>query len=308
MASFQARLIHWILRSGLFGGIDFQAEPAALRAKMNRMSAKTGAPAAGVRAEKVNAGGVPAEWLLPEGNSQGALLYLHGGGYIVGSIDTHRSLASRIAKESGLRTLIIDYRLAPEHPYPAGLDDAATAYRWLVASGIAPEEITISGDSAGGGMALALLMKLRAEGDKLPAAAALLSPWSDLTMSGHSHYTHTKRDPMLTMSALLAMARHYLQSTSPAEPLVSPLYGDFAGLPPLLIHVGENEILLDDASRVAAKAKAAGVAVEYKSWPGVMHVFQAVPQIPEGRAAVSEIATFLSGRVAKDAGAKRDAA
>jgi len=307
MASFQARLIHLILRSGLLGRIDFKSEPAALRAKMDRMSAKTSAPGSGVRAETVNAGGIPAEWLLPENNSGGVLLYLHGGGYVTGSIVTHRALASRLAKESGLRTLVIDYRLAPEHPYPAALDDAAAAYRWLLSSGIAANEITVAGDSAGGGLALALLMKLRAEGEELPAGAALLSPWTDLTVSGKSHYTRAKMDPMLTIGDLLAMGRHYVQDASPADPLISPLYGDFAGLPPLLIHVGENEILLDDAARAADKAKAAGVEVQYKSWPGVMHVFQAIAPLPEAQAAVSEIAEFLSAK-SKSGAAKKNAA
>lgn len=307
MASFQARLIHMILRSGLLGRIDFKAEPAGLRAKMDRMSAKTSAPVKGVTAEKVNANGVAAEWLLPENNSGGVLLYLHGGGYVTGSIVTHRALASRIAKESGLKVLIIDYRLAPEHPYPAAVEDALIAYRWLLASGIPAQDITVGGDSAGGGLSLALLLKLRAEGEQLPAAAALLSPWTDLTFSGTSHYMRSKMDPMLTVSDLLAMGRHYVQNASPSDPLISPLYGDFAGLPPLLIHVGENEILLDDASRVAEKAKAAGVEVQYKSWPGVMHVFQAVAPLPEAQAAVSEIASFLSAKV-KSGAARKNAA
>jgi len=307
MASFQAKLIHFILRSGLFGRIDFQSDPAALRAKMDRMSAKASAPVDDVKAEKVTAGGVPAEWLLPENGSGGVLLYLHGGGYVTGSIVTHRALASRLAKESGLRTLIIDYRLAPEHPYPAAVDDAAAAYRWLLSSGVTANEITLAGDSAGGGLALALLMRLRAEGEKLPAGAALLSPWTDLTVSGKSHYARGKMDPMLTLNDLLAMGRHYVQDASPADPLISPLYGDFAGLPPLLIHVGENEILMDDASRVAEKAKAAGVEVQYKSWPGVMHVFQAIAPLPEARAAVSEIALFLSEK-SKGGAARKNAA
>lgn len=278
--------------------IDPKANPAVIRAKVNRMARKFSRLPSGIDIETTEIEGMSAEWLRPKNLNNATspdetLLYLHGGGYILCGPDTHRGMVATMAKNARLNALVIDYRLAPENPFPAAVDDALKAYRWLIARGTPASAITVAGDSAGGGLTLALLMALRDAGDPLPAAATLLSPWTDLAMSGWSHITHRKLDPMLSVEGALLGARHYLGTASPTTPLASPLYGQFEGLPPLLIHVGSNEILLDDSLRLAERARAAGVSVELKIWQDLPHVFQAAQFVPEARAALSEIGAFL---------------
>ncbi len=298
MASLQARLTDRMLRLLVKSRFNPMADPKAIRARTTRLARRFGATPAGVRVEQVNVAGIPAEWVHPRSEEEGnTLLYLHGGGYAICGPDTHRGLVARLAGAAKSRALLLDYRLAPEHPFPAAVEDAYAAYKWLLAENVDPSRLTLAGDSAGGGLALALLMKLRDGGDPLPAGAALLSPWTDLAMSGWSHVTHGRLDPMLSVEGALMAARHYLQETAPTEPLASPLYGTFEHLPPLLIHVGANEILLDDSRRVAAKALAAGVKVDLRVWPGVPHVFQAFPQMPEARASMAELGAFLNLRM-----------
>ena len=238
--------------------------------------------------------GVPAEWMSRRGFDDGrVILYLHGGGYVIGSPRTHRDLVLRIARHCRARALVIDYRLAPEHPHPAALDDALGAYRRLLESGVDPSRIAVMGDSAGGGLTLALLLALRDAGDPLPACAACLSPWTDLTASGSSMKTHRRKDPLLDPESIAHYARLYAPESELDRPYVSPLFGDFRGLPPLLIHVGGAEVLLDDSRRVAGKAAAAGVVVEFKEWPRMIHVFQALAYLlPEARQAIREIGAF----------------
>lgn len=294
MASIQARLTDRMLRLLVKSRFNPHADPRAIRARTTKLAQRFGGVPPGVRVEKTAVAGVPAEWIHPQIADNGnTLLYLHGGGYSICGPDTHRGLVARLASAAKMRALLLDYRLAPEHPFPAAVEDAYAAYKSLLAEGADPSRLTIAGDSAGGGLTLALLMKLRDAGEPLPAGAALLSPWTDLAMSGWSHITHGRLDPMLSLDAALTAARHYLQDASPTEPLASPLYGNFEGLPPLLIHVGANEILLDDSRRVAEKAQAAGVEVTLRVWPGLPHVFQAFPQLPEARASVAELGTFL---------------
>ncbi|MEX0839410.1 MAG: alpha/beta hydrolase [Parvibaculum sp.] len=297
MASIQARLTDKMLRLLVKSRFNPNADPRAIRARTTKLAQRFGGVSEGVHVEKLTVAGIPAEWIHPSAEEAGnTLLYLHGGGYAICGPDTHRGLVARLAGAAKARALLLDYRLAPEHPFPAAVEDAYAAYKWLLAEGADPSRLTIAGDSAGGGLTLALLMKLRDAGEPLPAGAALLSPWTDLAMSGLSHITHGKLDPMLSLQATLTAARHYLQGTSPTEPLASPLYGNFEHLPPLLIHVGANEILLDDSRRVAEKALAAGVNVELRVWPGLPHVFQAFPQLPEARTSVTELGAFLNAR------------
>ncbi len=297
MASIRHVLLDRFLRILTARRIDPYMEPRILRARLEKLVTRFGGSGRirGCRIEPVDIAGMAAEWIVPDTERQGdVLLYLHGGGYAICSPRTHRGLVADIAVKAGTKALVIDYRLAPEHPFPAAVEDACRAYRWLLAQGIDPAHITVAGDSAGGGLALALLLSLRDAGDPLPAGAALLSPWTDLAMSGWTHVTHARRDPMLSVEGALLAARHYLQNASPTDPLASPLYGRLKGLPPLLVHVGGNEILLDDSLRLAERARAAGVSVEIKIWPDLPHVFQAFAFLPEARASRIEIARFLA--------------
>jgi acetyl esterase/lipase len=249
-----------------------------------------------VKCEPVDAGGVPAEWITTPGVvGRWVILYLHGGGYVGGSISTHRDLAARISRVSKARVLIIDYRLAPEHPFPAALEDAVAAYRWLVSTnGISPDNLIIAGDSAGGGLTVASLVKLRDEGIALPAAAICLSPWTDLGCTGESMKTKAKSDPFITPRDGEFMANLYLKGADPCNPLASPLYADLQGLPPILILVGTSEILLDDSVRLANRAKATGVDVKLDIWKDMIHVFPAFAAVaPEGRQAIERIGEFI---------------
>jgi acetyl esterase/lipase len=268
-----------------------------MRSGMDLMSANL--PLAdGVRAEAVDAGGVPGEWLTPEDAGGGTLLFLHGGGYVIGSIASHRSWVSRVAKASGARTLLIDYRLAPEHPFPAAVDDATAAYRWLLAQGTEPARLAIAGDSAGGGLTAATLLSLRDAGDRLPAAAALVSPWLDLACEGDSMTSKAEADPIISRQLLLDWGAHYLNGADACNPLASPLYADHAGLPPLLIQVGTAEVLLDDSTRFAERAKTAGVDVTVEPWEDMLHVWHLFYfMLPEGQQAIERVGAWLGQRI-----------
>jgi epsilon-lactone hydrolase len=252
-------------------------------------------PPDNVQTEAVDAGGVRAEWVTaPPADPQRVMLYRHGGGYVVGSIATHRGLAGRLSQAARARVLLIDYRLAPEHPFPAALEDATAAYRWLLAGGFTPARLTIAGDSAGGGLTVATLVALRDAGQPLPAAGVCLSPWTDLEGLGDSATTKAGVDPIVQKDMLLRMASCYLGETPPRTPLAAPLYADLQGLPPLLVQVGTSEILLDDALRLAERATAAGVAVTLEPWEGMIHVWQlCAPMLPEGQEAIERIGAFV---------------
>jgi epsilon-lactone hydrolase len=234
------------------------------------------------------------EWLTPPTNANATILYLHGGGYYFGSPRSHRAIAFGLATRTHARVLSLDYRLAPEHRFPAALDDSLAAYRRLLADGIDAHSIVIAGDSAGGGLALATLLALRDAADPLPAAAVLFSPWTDLTCSGASMRTNENRDPMYHAPVFPRVAAQYLGGADARDPYASPLFGDFEKLPPLLIHVGDTELLLDDATRVATQARAAGVRVELDIWRDVPHIFQIwTPFMPEARDALARAAAFI---------------
>jgi acetyl esterase/lipase len=237
-------------------------------------------------------GGVAGEWAKPGGVAAGKMLYLHGGGYVGGSTATHRPITAAFANR-GLDVFVPDYRLAPENVFPAAVDDGLAAYRGLLNAGIAPAKLTIAGDSAGGGLALAVLLAAKAESVPMPACAILLSPWTDLAITGETVRTNLDRDPMLTDSVLKDNAAFYLNGADPKNPLASPLYGDLAGLPPLLILVGDTEVLLDDSTRLAARAQQHGVSVSLKIWEGMPHVWQLFQLVlPEARAAIDEATGF----------------
>jgi acetyl esterase/lipase len=237
-------------------------------------------------------GGVAGEWVRSGGVAAGTVLYLHGGGYLACSPKTHRPITGAYANH-GLEVFAPDYRLAPENPFPAAVDDALAAYKGLLDLGVAPRRLSISGDSAGGGLALATLLAAKAAGLPMPSSAVVLSPWTDLAITGETVRTNARRDAMLVGNLLKDGAAFYLNGADARSPLASPLYGDLAGLPPLLIHVGEAEVLRDDSTRFAARAADAGVAVTLKVWDGVPHVWQLFQfMLPEARAAMDEAAAF----------------
>ncbi len=252
-----------------------------------------------VRTEPVSIGAVPAEWVVASGAADDRIvLYLHGGGYVMGSINTHRELASRLSRAAAARVLLIDYRLAPEHPHPAAVEDAVSAYRWLLARGVTPSHLAIAGDSAGGGLTVATLVALRDAGVPLPAAAVCLSPWVDLEGLGESMSTRAAVDPMVQREPLQRLAALYLDGQDPRTPLAAPLHADLRGLPPLLIQVGDAETLLDDATRLAERARAAGVDVTLEPWPEMIHVWQLFANmLPEGQQAIDNIGAFLRQRL-----------
>jgi acetyl esterase/lipase len=259
---------------------------------------------ADVKTQAVDAGGVRAEWIWrPDSDLDRAILYLHGGGYAIGSIATHRYLMQAVSQASGARVLGIDYRLAPENPYPAAVEDAVTAWRWMLGQGLDARRCTIGGDSAGGGLTAATLLALRDRGIALPAAAVLLSPWTDLAGTGASVKTKAAEDPMVTEAGLKMMADAYLGGADARTPLASPLYANLSGLPPLFIQVGSAEILLDDATRIAERAKAAGVEVVLEPWEDMVHVFQAFPMLAESGQAIQKIGEFVRARTSKRAAA-----
>ncbi|MDO8588353.1 MAG: alpha/beta hydrolase [Armatimonadota bacterium] len=261
------------------------------RARMERIRERV---ANDVRCEPIDVGGVRAEWIVPPGaDSDRVIVYLHGGGYVIGSINTHRALIARIARASKARALAIDYRLAPEHPFPAALDDATAAYRWLISNRHPACKIVIAGDSAGGGLTLAVLAELRAASDPMPAAAALISPWTDMEGTGNSMRSKKGQDPTINGEDLVSMAALYVGANDPKNPLASPLYADFRGFPPLLIQVGDTEVLLDDSIRVAERAKSAGVKVELEVWEGMVHVWHIYAKLlPEGQQAIDKLGKF----------------
>ena len=240
----------------------------------------------------VSTGGVDAAWIAPPGaRADRAILFFHGGGFMLGSIESHRALAAGIGASAGCRVLSVAYRLVPEHRFPAPVEDALAAHDWLCASGFAPERIGVAGDSAGGNVALALLLSLKARGDRLPAAAALLSPLTDMEAAGESYETRATADPFHQRGMIKAVAAAYLgPGGNPRDPLASPLHADLAGLPPLLVQVGDRETVLSDSTEIARRASLAGVDARVEVWPGMFHVFQLyAAELPEAREAVARI-------------------
>jgi monoterpene epsilon-lactone hydrolase len=288
-ASWQAHVMAWILRRRLKPRLAKARDIATARALFTPPPFRV--PRA-VTLTPGRVGGVPGEWLSGP-TEQATLLYLHGGGYFGCSPETHRPITAGFAK-LGFRVFAPDYRLAPENPFPAALDDARTVYLGLLEQGVAASALMLAGDSAGGGLSLALMLSLSDAGLPLPAAAAVFSPWTDLAATGASVRTNDRRCAMFRGERIASEARHYLGNADPCNPLASPLYGKLSHLPPLIIHVGADEVLLDDSTRFAARAQAAGVPVELKVWPVVPHAWQlAQTTVPEARESLGEAAGFL---------------
>ena len=245
--------------------------------------------------ERVAAGGVSAEWITAPGAADDrVMLYLHGGGYTRGSVRTHRECLSRLSRSSRARVLGLDYRLVPEHPFPAQLEDTIAAYRWLLANGGDPAKIVIGGDSSGGGLTVSACVALRYLGEPLPAAGICLSPWTDLESIGESYTTNAEVDPLVKRERLQDMARAFLAGRDPRTPLAAPLYADLRGLPPLLIMAGSIELMLDDATRLAQQAKEAGVDVTLEVWEDMPHNWQLFASVlPEGQQSIERIGEFI---------------
>jgi acetyl esterase/lipase len=295
MASWQAYLAVWMLK--------LRFKPALARASGNVLRMRelmTPAPfrvPRGVTITPADVGGIPGEWVEGPASSEHTLLYLHGGGLFACSAETHRPITVAFAQK-GFRVFAPNYRLAPEYPFPAAVDDAAAAWRGLIEPGNSPRKLVVAGDSAGGGLVLALLVASRDRGDPLPAAAALFSPWTDLAATGDSIRLNDRRCAMFAGAYIGPAGRRYLGGEDPRNPLASPLYADLSHLPPLLIHVGSDEVLLDDSRMVAERARAAGVAVELKIWPVVPHAWQFFyPAVPEARQSIQEASAFLNAAV-----------
>jgi len=255
-------------------------------------------PAPDVSVELITVGGVPAERLMAPGNDPSrTLLYFHGGGYSLGSAKVYRPLAGRLARAFGGTTVVLDYRLAPENPFPAGKDDAVSATRALIREMGGPRRVVLGGDSAGGGLALATLLSLRDAGEPLPAAAALLSPWVDLEGTGESVTTRAALDPIISREGLTNLGQLYVGNHDKRDPLVAATYAKLEGLPPLLMQVGTREIQFDDAVTFVEKLRRAGVAIDFEIWEGMLHVFQLFPVLPDAQLAIDRIGSYLRSQV-----------
>lgn len=300
MRSFRSRLCRLIVTSVLAPKFKPEISVDRQREALDKFARRAMLPA-GTRIQQVNADGVTGEWIsVDETGGKRAILYLHGGAYNMGSARTHRELAARISKAAGVKSLLINYRLAPEHPYPAALEDTVTAYRWLAKNRYSPDNIVIAGDSAGGGLAVATLLMLRDSGDFLPSAAVCLSPWVDLKGSEESMSTQAGTDPFLSPDWLGAMALNYVAGNDPDLPLISPVHADFRGLPRILIQVGSDDTLLNDSRRLAAQAKKAGVEVTLDIWENMWHVWHLFAGImPEAKRAVNEVGKFVKKHIGK---------
>ena len=297
----RAKFIRWIT-GRYIRGLDISKLPVeTARGHFEKIARMFLVPALDVEVEKTHIGGVNVDWLRPKSARRDkVLLYLHGGAYVMGSPRTHRQLVGHTVRAAGVVAVLPDYRLAPEHPYPAAIDDALAVYRGLLESGFEAEDIIIGGDSAGGGLTVATLLSLRHAGLPMPVAAVLLSPFLDVTGSGESAKTRADRDPWFDVADLHVVARYYCADEKEwGNPLISPVFANVAGMPPMLIHVGDDEILLSDSTRLAGKLEAAGIDVELEVWPEMWHVFQMfIGKMPEARAAVKKIAAYIQARIA----------
>ncbi len=294
--SFAARTTNFLLRWKFKPRRGEEFDAVRNRAKLEALSPKElpllpGITRTPVEADAANA--TPAgEWLRPE-SVERTVLYLHGGGYFSCSVRTHRPVCAQIARRAKAQVFSVEYRLAPEHPFPAGIEDAVAAYAQVLASGVAPANLVIAGDSAGGGLALACLLAARSRGLPMPAGVVLFSPWTDLTLSGESMRTQARHDVMFRPEHFPAVVSAYLGAHPAKDPLASPLFADLSGLPQMMIWASENEILNSDATRLHAAAKAAGVASELHTVAGLPHVWPIMVRLPESKRALGEVARFM---------------
>ena len=275
------------------------ADVAAMRARMDGLS-EMFPQVPGTTIEPATVGGVKGDWVrVGDARRDAVLLYLHGGGYMAGSPKSHRHLIAAFSQASGLSVFAPDYRLAPENPFPAAVDDALAVYKALLDSGIAADKLAIAGDSAGGGLTVATLIAARDKKLPMPACAVCISPWADLSQSGEAYRTRASRDPMITKAGLDQGAAMYLAGKDAKSPLASPVFADLKGLPPLLLQVGTEEALYDDTTALKARAESAGVEVSAESWAGMVHVWHAFyPLLSEGRDAIARVGAYIGAHIA----------
>lgn len=305
MTSFKSKIFNFMMlnRHLLEGKLkkevfDENTSIEAFRDKCERGAAKYGKLPAGIVIREDNPGGIKAEWLIPDGADPAKLiLYVHGGGYVSGSCNDHRGFVARFASRAGISCLTYEYRLAPEYPFPAAIDDSVKVYQELLASGFHPENLLIAGESAGGGLTLALLLALKKQQIALPAAAVAISPWTDLTCSGESYKTKNNVS-VAPKNSWTVFSKHYVGNQQADNPLVSPLFGDLKGLPPLFINSAENDELFSDGEQFSLKAKEAGVDVTFKKGEGMVHCYPLLaPFFPEATEAMNEIIRFIRAKL-----------
>jgi acetyl esterase/lipase len=295
MSKDQQSQLDAILRQG---GLDTAADVASVRAAFNALMAQVPVPA-DVLQKPIEIGGVGGiEVTIPGNESERVILYFHGGVYVIGSAATSVPLVGGLVRRTGVNAITLDYRLAPEYPYPAAVEDARAAYEGLLAQGMEPGQIVLAGESAGGGLAVATLLAAREAGLPMPSCAFLMSPYADLTLSGETLTERQSLDPILTQEGLRVRAPEYVAGADASDPLISPIFGDLSGLPPLLIQVGSHEILLSDALRLAARAATTDVAVTLDVTPGVPHVFQGYAGLlDEAGAALDRASDFVKAQL-----------
>jgi len=294
MVSLRAKLTNRILRWTLKRPMQSMTDHQHLRRTMNRVNSYMPIPK-DVSIEDVDADGVPSQFIrVPGSRDERVILYIHGGGFVTSSPKVHARLLGRFCRELSATGLMVEYRLAPEHPFPAGSDDCLSAYKWLLDQGHEAKNIVIAGDSAGGCLTLVTLIRIRDEGGPLPSCAVMLSPATDLARTGQSHTENEEKDPVSVGKGLdMVIERYITEETSRADPLVSPLYADMHGLPPLLFHTGSTEMLRDDSILAAEKAKDAGVDATCEVWDDMPHVFQSLAFLPESKQAFASIKNFV---------------
>jgi monoterpene epsilon-lactone hydrolase len=297
--SIRASLVSLVLRHTVKKQMATFEDPVVMR---QRAGLPGGRLPPGVAVEGVDVAGIPAQWIhTREHSADSVLLYLHGGGYVFGGLESHRGIATRLAEAAGIRVLLLDYRLAPEYRYPAAVEDATAAYRWLLGQGFAASRIVVAGDSAGGGLSAALMVNLKALGLPGPAAAVLMSPWADLAMTGASMQANATADAMLSPDAIRRFAAHYLGEGDPRAPLASPVFADLSGLPPTYVIVGSDEVLRSDSETLVERMNAAGGQAVLQVWPKMPHVFPVLSAlIPEGRQAIRDMAAFIRSSLGAD--------
>jgi epsilon-lactone hydrolase len=299
--SFKSKMINCMLRNRhLFRGklkketFDFNTSIEGFRAQCEKGAGKFSRIPQGITVKEQFIEGIRSEWLIPDGADPGkVILYVHGGGYVSGSCNDHRGFVSKFAKETGVICMTYEYGLAPENPYPAALDDSVIVYEWIIASGIKPENILIAGESAGGGLCLAILLALKERNISLPVAAVAISPWTDLTCSGESYSTKNKVS-LAPLNSWVVFSQYYAGNHPATLPFISPLYGDLKGLPPLFINSGVDDELFDDGEQFYLRAKEAGVDVTFKAGIGMVHCYPLLaPMFKEATEAMQEIIGFI---------------
>lgn len=294
MASIRSKICRMMAKLTIGSALDNKKTIEEMRLGMEKATKLTFLPSK-TNIEQVNYGDIAAEWVSGKNaDEEHVVLFLHGGGYNTGSPSTHRELASHISNTSNSKVLVPNYRLAPENPFPAALEDATFSYQWLLEKGLSSKNISIAGDSAGGGLALATCISIRDNGNPMPSSLVCISPWTDLEMTGSSIKALEDIDPVLRVASLQIMASNYIGVNDPLSPLLSPVHGEYTHFPPMLIHTGSDEILLDDSRRVAERAELAGVDITLKIHDGMWHVFHVFYRLmPEAKTAVKELGAFI---------------